>query len=289
VRAEALVGEVADEIARLRDEPTSETRCIDALDAYLHDPSADNQALLREAYLSVPEHNRAFLLGDQDARDMPIRVLAVPTGQPPLGFTAAEWPDLVTDEWRAEMFAYFSNRDAAREAWVAKTNRDDPDGPRQEGTAASTVGRFGGQFDRAAPGWMRLEGDAYLSNDAPIAVVIDGVEYPSATHAYWALSTDDDQARRDIRDAPNPSQARSRGAAARRRPGWAERRLAEMTRVVREKFTQHPELATRLIATGTARLVDGASMGGPYWGAGPNGRNWHGRILELVRSEMAAR
>src|SRR5262249_28718366 len=63
-----LLREIADEIARLRGEPTSETQCIEALNDYLNERTEANQAKLRDAYLAVPEHNRIFLLGDQDVK-----------------------------------------------------------------------------------------------------------------------------------------------------------------------------------------------------------------------------
>jgi predicted NAD-dependent protein-ADP-ribosyltransferase YbiA (DUF1768 family) len=59
-------------------------------------------------------------------------------------------------------------------------------------------------------------------------------------------------------------------------------RLAVMTRLAREKFRQHPDLAAKLIATGDGRLINGANLS-RYWGSG---RNWLGRILELVRAEL---
>lgn len=60
-----------------------------------------------------------------------------------------------------------------------------------------------------------------------------------------------------------------------------------MAAVVRAKFQQHPDLADRLLATGTSRLINGVDVGERYWAAGPRGRNWLGRILELVRAELA--
>jgi ribA/ribD-fused uncharacterized protein len=243
--------------------------------------------VLRDAYLAVPEHNRVFLLGDMDARDMPIRVLAVAVGDYPLGMPAESGGEIVTEEWRAEMLDYFRDRDVAQRKWTEETNDNDPDGPREPGSEASTIHRFGGSFE-GGRGWMKLEGNAYLSNDAPIPVLIDGIEYQSATHAYWALSTPDPDAQRRIAAAKNPIEARRQGTSAPRRPRWPEQRLAAMSRVVREKFRQHPDLADRLKATGTARLVDGASSSGVFWGAGETGRNWHGRILEIVRSELLA-
>jgi predicted NAD-dependent protein-ADP-ribosyltransferase YbiA (DUF1768 family) len=56
--------------------------------------------------------------------------------------------------------------------------------------------------------------------------------------------------------------------------------------ILRAKFNQHPELADVLVATGDARID--YSISSAYWSGGTKGRNWLGRLLELVRSEIVA-
>lgn len=73
-----------------------------------------------------------------------------------------------------------------------------------------------------------------------------------------------------------------------RRPGWPAIRLAVMTRLLRAKFAQHPDMARTLLATGDARIVY-SGAGSAYWTASTErSSNWIGRLLELVRSELAA-
>jgi ribA/ribD-fused uncharacterized protein len=127
-----------------------------------------------------------------------------------------------------------------------------------------------------------------LRNDYPAPVVVAGIEYPTVTHAYWALSTDDDQVRDRIRTAPTVHDAQELGHQAPRRPDWALARTAVMAALMRAKFAQHPDLAEILIATRDARLSYGSGESG-YWDTnGTQGRNWNGRLLELVRSELNA-
>ncbi|MEW5529832.1 NADAR family protein [Streptomyces virginiae] len=61
-----------------------------------------------------------------------------------------------------------------------------------------------------------------------------------------------------------------------------------MARLLRAKYEQHPDLAAVLLATGDAALLyDDADSG--FWGEnGGRGRNWTGRLLELVRAELLA-
>jgi predicted NAD-dependent protein-ADP-ribosyltransferase YbiA (DUF1768 family) len=68
--------------------------------------------------------------------------------------------------------------------------------------------------------------------------------------------------------------------------GWPETRLAEMARLLRLKFAQHPGLAARLVATGDSILVGTSISGSDFWDS--RGQNWIGRLLELVRAELAS-
>ncbi|MEU8363284.1 NADAR family protein [Nonomuraea sp. NPDC048882] len=61
-----------------------------------------------------------------------------------------------------------------------------------------------------------------------------------------------------------------------------------MTELLRAKFRQHPDLAEVLLATGDGRIHYG-SANSPFWDTrGSAGRNWMGRLLELVRAELVA-
>ena len=61
--------------------------------------------------------------------------------------------------------------------------------------------------------------------------------------------------------------------------------MAVMAELLRTKFRQHPELATVLASTHDAR-IDYQQLYTRFWDS--QGRNWVGRLLELVRSEIAA-
>lgn len=60
-----------------------------------------------------------------------------------------------------------------------------------------------------------------------------------------------------------------------------------MAMLLRAKYTQHPQMAQTLLASGDAHIVyvDFDS----YWSsAGERASNWIGRLLEVIRSELAA-
>lgn len=74
-----------------------------------------------------------------------------------------------------------------------------------------------------------------------------------------------------------------------RREGWDHIRLTVMTSLLRAKYDQHPELAQILLATGNSTLIYD-DVNSAFWGDnGGCGRNWTGRLLELVRSDLHVR
>ncbi|WIM92820.1 NADAR family protein [Actinoplanes oblitus] len=272
IDADMLLGEVADEIDRLNDRPDSTDRCLRAVRTYLADATEDNRLRVRQRYLAIPEHLRIYALGDMDNRDWPLKVLATAIGDTVEGHYDDE---VATPDLHAEAVEYFRDRELHRARAGARIPADGPDQPE---TATLTL--YQGRQDHPD--------NAVLQNDYPARLTIDGRDYPTVTHAYWALATDDPGWRDRIAAAPDTYDAAELAGQAPRRPGWPAARLAIMARLLRTKFAQHPSMARVLLATGDARIVYTA-VGSAYWTAsGQRSSNWIGRLLELVRSELAA-
>jgi len=73
------------------------------------------------------------------------------------------------------------------------------------------------------------------------------------------------------------------------KPGWEEIRIGQMEEVQMAKFTQHPELKEKLIATGDAELIYNNECGDEYWGVFQGkGENNLGKVLMRVRERLAA-
>lgn len=266
-----LIAEVADEIEHLAGRTTSSERCLATLDRYLDEMSEAHLAALRHAYFAVPEHLRIYLLGDMDTRDMPLRTLLTPVGEILERGYPEEEPIQASDHEAA--LDYFRQRREDKQRWEATP----PPWEDDRVTSSPSVVRF----DKHAGG------QPYLSNEYPAPILIDGQTYPTVEHAYWVLATSDLDTRQQIANALTAREARKLGQAAPLRPDWNIVRLAVMSRLVREKFRQHPDLATQLISTGDGRLINSADMSmSRYWGNSREGRNWLGRILELVRAEL---
>ncbi|MGB3442608.1 MAG: NADAR family protein [Actinophytocola sp.] len=262
VDEDGLIGEVADEIDRLAGRPDSTGRCLAAADVYRHDRTEANRAALEAAYLAIPEHLRGYALGDMDRKDGPLRAL----------FGA-------DNEARQRALDYFADQDQAQatvEEYVPA------DGPARSDRSTITI-----RGTVYPPGWPDDPGLEVLQNTYPAPITFQGGTYPSVTHAYWALSTSDERARALIAETTNPFQARKIAEAAPRREGWADARVAVMSALMREKYRAHPRLADVLLSTGDAQLVSNEYLRSAFW-SGPGGRHWLARLLEVVRSELAA-
>ena len=86
-----------------------------------------------------------------------------------------------------------------------------------------------------------------------------------------------------------PSKSKGMGRRVPLRPDWEEVKVGIMEEIVRAKFTQHPELAERLLATGDKVLIEGNHWGDTCWGVDTRtgrGENHLGKILMNVREEL---
>jgi predicted NAD-dependent protein-ADP-ribosyltransferase YbiA (DUF1768 family) len=134
--------------------------------------------------------------------------------------------------------------------------------------------------------WSTGPGIECLRNEYPTTIDVGGDTHASAVHAYWALATTDETARAAIRQAMTALGAERTVGHAPIRQDWPNLRLTAMHAILRAKFDQHSELADILVATGDARIDYNISSA--YWSGGTKCRNWLGRLLELVRSEIVA-
>lgn len=273
---ELLLAEVRDTVEQLNGRPDSTARCLAAVDVFLADRTEENRAAARAAYLAIPETQRRYALGDMDSKDWPLQALvAGPGGE------LEDWSDEpVLQEDYDDAIAYFEDRARERAERPLRVPADGPATP-----FAPAIQLYHSYPNRRVDD----PGTQGLRNDYPAPIDVDGVAYPSVTHAYWALSLADEDARAAFMTADNPYAVRTLTADVPRREGWEHARTAVMTALLRAKYTQHPDLAGTLLATGDATIVyDDAGSG--FWGDNAGrGRNWTGRLLELVRSELHAR
>ncbi|MDX3698078.1 NADAR family protein [Streptomyces europaeiscabiei] len=273
---ELLVAEVRDTIEQLNGRPDSTGRCLAAVDVFLADRTEENRAAARAAFLAVPESQRRYALGDMDSKDWPLRVLVAGPG----GRTYLSFDGTVAQQDYDSALAYFEERARWR---VERATRVPADGPATPHAPAVQLYHSFPTQPVDDPGKLGLR------HDYPAPITVADADYPSVAHAYWALSVAAPEARHAIAAAETAAAARTLAAEVPRREGWEHARTAVMTRLLRAKYDQHPELAEVLLATEDATVIYD-DMNSTFWGDNAGrGRNWSGRLLELVRSELQAR
>lgn len=129
----------------------------------------------------------------------------------------------------------------------------------------------------------------FLSNFWIAPFEWEGILWLSSEQAYQAAKVLDRAKWLEFAQM-TPTQAKHAGKTVERRPDWDQVKVGIMLDIVREKFLQNPDLASKLLDTGDARLEEGNTWGDGVWGICPpgssRGRNELGKILMQVRQEL---
>lgn len=133
-----------------------------------------------------------------------------------------------------------------------------------------------------------------FSNLFKRAVTFEGIEYPTSEHAYQAGKALKPEVKEWILAAPTPALAAMAAHGLYTWdvvPNWASIKYDRMRGVLRAKFEQHADLAELLLSTGTARLVESATVDNSVnrtWGeVNGKGKNMLGIMLMELREELA--
>jgi ribA/ribD-fused uncharacterized protein len=133
----------------------------------------------------------------------------------------------------------------------------------------------------------------FLSNFHPSVIEFQGIVFPTVEHAFQAAKTQDPEVKLRISQMSTPGKAKraagKKGIVKDFNPErWDKERIGVMLHLIRLKF-QIPELRQKLLETGELKLVEGNNWNDTFWGVSlktGNGKNFLGRILELVRKEI---
>lgn len=125
---------------------------------------------------------------------------------------------------------------------------------------------------------------AFLSNFHDCPVTYQGYTYPNNEAAFQAQK---DLSRSGEFTSLNPTMAKRLGRKVKLRPDWEKVKVGIMAEIVRSKFTQHPDLKEKLLATGDRLLVEGNTWNDTFWGiCRGKGQNHLGKILMKIREEL---
>lgn len=124
-------------------------------------------------------------------------------------------------------------------------------------------------------------------------MIFEGVEFPTAEHAYQAGKPRRNEVRDWILSAPTPALVAMAAHGLYTwdvASDWSVKKYDRMRRVLYAKFSQHSDLAKLLLDTGVARLVESGRVPNAVnktWGeVNGKGLNMLGRILMEVRSQL---
>lgn len=126
-------------------------------------------------------------------------------------------------------------------------------------------------------------------------IEFEGEMFATSEHAYQAGKARKPEVRKWLMEAPSPSLL---AMAAHGlyvwdiNSDWSKIKFDRMKRVLQAKFTQHEDLKQLLLSTGTARLVESATVDNAVnrlWGeVNGVGKNKLGELLMEVRAELVA-
>jgi predicted NAD-dependent protein-ADP-ribosyltransferase YbiA (DUF1768 family) len=274
VEPDMLIGELLDTVDRLNQRPDSSQRCRDLIDLYVAEPTEQRRLAIREAYFAIPRHHRRGMLGDMDRKDAPVLALISDIGQPVLGWNPRG--RVTTEDDRRRAVEYFTEC----AAYVVESARQRPAWRYDDrGTPTTSLRQMPNAYQ-----WPTTPELSALTPDHPAEIRAFGRTYPTMTHAMLALSATDQIWHDRIAAAADPATARRVAVGAPVRTDWPHRRLAVIAALMRANFTQYPELAEILLATGDGRITYSGGLTDSFWS--DMGSNWYGRMLEAIRSEL---
>ena len=119
----------------------------------------------------------------------------------------------------------------------------------------------------------------FLSNFFAADVTYNGVTYHNNEAAFQAQK--DPRRAEEFMVLTNPVAAKRLGRKVQLRKDWEKVKVGIMEEIVRNKFSQNPELKEKLLNTGDRLLIEGVKDN--FWGGT---RNELGKILMKVRMEL---
>lgn len=125
-------------------------------------------------------------------------------------------------------------------------------------------------------------------------IVFEGEVFATSEHAYQAGKARKPEVRKWLMQAPSPALLAMAAHGLYQwdiNSDWSKIKFDRMKQVLRAKYTQHEDLKALLLSTGTARLVEVATVDNPVnrlWGeVNGVGKNKLGELLMEVRAELA--
>jgi ribA/ribD-fused uncharacterized protein len=124
-------------------------------------------------------------------------------------------------------------------------------------------------------------------------IEFEGERFATSEHAYQAGKPRKPEVKAWLMAAPSPSLLAMAAHGLYYwdvSPGWSQKKFDRMRGVLRAKFTQHQDLRDLLLSTGTARLIETATVDNEVnrlWGeVNGKGKNMLGELLMELRAQL---
>ena len=126
----------------------------------------------------------------------------------------------------------------------------------------------------------------FLSNFYNADVEYDGITYKNNEAAFQAQKVLSDGEKLRFSEL-DPRKAKKLGRKVKLRKDWNDVKDNYMYEICKAKFTQHEDLAQKLLETGDEELVEGNKWNDTYWGVcNGKGKNQLGKTLMRIREEL---
>lgn len=126
----------------------------------------------------------------------------------------------------------------------------------------------------------------FLSNFYHVDVEYEGIKYKNTEAAFQAQKVLDDDEKLLFSEL-YPREAKKLGRRVKLREDWNDVKDNYMYEICKTKFTQHEDLAKKLLETGDEELVEGNTWNDTYWGVcNGKGKNQLGKTLMRIREEL---
>lgn len=129
----------------------------------------------------------------------------------------------------------------------------------------------------------------WLSNFAPVKIVLDGIIYATVEHAYMSAKSDNPKWKAFCSDPMNSAadvKRKSRTIAL--KSGWDELKLTVMENCLNQKFSKEP-YRSKLLKTGSVHIQEGNLWNDKFWGICLKtniGKNHLGKLIMKIREKL---
>lgn len=130
----------------------------------------------------------------------------------------------------------------------------------------------------------------FFSNFSAHPIRLKGKCWPTSEHYFQAQKFAGTKHEEDVKKAKTPLDAARIGRDRKRplRKDWESVKVNIMREALFAKFTQHDNLKSKLLATGSAKIIE-HTTNDSYWGDGGDGKgkNMLGQLLMDLRSQLS--